>query len=58
MRGIVPILSCDHEDGCTEWIIDEYELGIAEWREGMPGWTYNPYKSRDSSYCPDHKKED
>jgi len=52
VRGTVPILTCDSEFGCDGWIIDQYELGVKEWREIMRGWTYNPYKDRDAAFCP------
>jgi hypothetical protein len=39
-------------------MVDNYELGVNEWREITRGWTYNPHKDRDSAYCPEHKKED
>lgn len=55
MRGTIPILTCDHEDGCDRWVIDNYELGAKEWREVMRGWTYDPYADRDASICPEHK---
>lgn len=58
MRGTIPIITCDSEDGCDSWVVDNYELGVKEWREIMRGWAYDPYKDRDSAYCPEHKKED
>lgn len=58
MRGTVPILTCDSEDGCDQWVTDVYALGVMEWKEIMRGWAYNPYKDPDSAYCPEHKKDD
>lgn len=57
MRGTIPILTCDSEYGCDQWVTDMYELGVTNWRENMPGWTYDPYKDRDAALCPEHKKE-
>jgi hypothetical protein len=57
MRGTVPIITCDSEYGCDNWVIDNYELGAKEWREIMRGWTYEPYKDRDAALCPEHKDE-
>jgi hypothetical protein len=55
MRGTVPILTCDHEDGCDSWVVDNYELGVEEWRVLMRGWKYDPYANRDAAICPEHK---
>lgn len=57
MRGTVPILSCDHKDGCDNWVVDNYELGVTNWREVLRGWEYDPYADRDAAYCPEHKGE-
>lgn len=28
MRGTIPILTCDSEYGCDQWVTDMYELGV------------------------------
>jgi hypothetical protein len=57
MKGTAPIITCDDEDGCTEWDIDYYEMGASNWRELMPGWQYNPYGSGEGIYCREHAQE-
>jgi hypothetical protein len=57
MRGTLPILTCDSEDGCDMYVTNQYELGVKEWRDIMRGWAYDPYKDRDASLCPVHKDE-
>jgi hypothetical protein len=57
MRGTIPILTCDHEDGCDAWVIDNYELGVTNWRECMRLWVYDPHTDRESALCPEHKTE-
>lgn len=57
MKGTVPIVTCDHEDGCDEWMIDNWEMGVSNWRDLMPGWTYDPYKDNDDALCPEHSRE-
>lgn len=57
MRGTAPTLDCDHEDGCTQWIIDYYGMGAENWRDHLKGWHYDPYMDVEESYCPDHRQE-
>jgi hypothetical protein len=56
MRGTIPTLHCDHEDGCDAWVVDEYELGATNWRDALPGWVYDPYTDREAATCPEHKE--
>jgi hypothetical protein len=56
MRSTVPILICDHEDGCDRWEIDYHGMGVDNWRDLLGGWAYDPYVD-DTAYCPDHKGE-
>ena len=51
-RGTVPILTCDHEDGCDTWAVDYYAMGASVPK--LPdGWT-----RLDDYYvlCPDHEE--
>lgn len=57
MRGTVPTLHCDHEDGCTEWTVDWYTLTADNWRDLMRGWKYDPYGDGDSALCSKHAGE-
>lgn len=58
MQGTVPIVMCDSEDGCDEWFIDNWEMGVSNWQVFVPeGWRYDPYDSRKPHLCPDHAKE-
>lgn len=57
MRGALPIITCDSEEGCDQWMVDNYELGVMEWREITRGWKYDPYNDRDAALCPEHKDE-
>lgn len=51
-KGTVPILTCDHEDGCDVWAIDYYEMGVVGPR--LPdGWTRDPNADY-YVFCPDH----
>lgn len=55
MRGTVPTIHCDDEAGCTEWLVDYYELGVSNWREFMDeDWIFDPYKDRDRAFCAVH----
>lgn len=55
MRGTFPIITCDSEDGCSEWTLDWYEALASNWRELMePDWYYNPYKLAEPQLCPAH----
>lgn len=54
MKATAPIVTCDDESGCTEWEIDYYEICATNWRELMPGWTYNPNDSTADIYCKEH----
>lgn len=55
MRGTAPIITCDHEDGCDQWVIDWYSALASNWRELMPsGWRYNPHRPDEPQMCPDH----
>lgn len=57
--GTVPIQMCDHENGCTEWMVDHYETGATNWRDLLGGWAFDPYKPRDAflAFCPKHATE-
>lgn len=57
MRGTIPILTCDSEYGCDAWTVDQYELGVKEWKHIMRGWAYDPYKDRDAAFCFEHMEE-
>ncbi len=54
MRGTAPIITCDHEDGCPEWVIDYYSGLASNWAELMPGWQYEPYRDSMPHLCPEH----
>lgn len=54
MRGRMPAIFCDAEEGCTEWTIDWYVGTADNWRELMSGWMYDPYQAPDVALCPDH----
>ena len=55
MRGTVPTIHCDDEHGCTEWLVDYYELGVSNWREFMdPEWIFDPYRDKDRAFCGYH----
>jgi len=54
MQASLAILMCDEETGCTEYIDDYYEQGATNWRELMGAWQFNPNKSRDEAFCPEH----
>jgi hypothetical protein len=53
MRGTIPIRTCDHEDGCDDWMIDHREMEVDNWRDLLGGWEFDP--RRDESFCPEHK---
>jgi len=55
MKSTVPIVTCDYEDGCDEWMINYYEMGVSNWREFLYGWKYDPYSYNDDAFCPEHK---
>ena len=51
----VPVQTCDHEDGCDEWMIDYYALCANNWRDFLSQWQFDPYKDRDLAFCPEHR---
>lgn len=61
MRGPVPTLHCDAEDGlCGNWEVDYYETGASKvdgrrvtLSERAPGWTSTDLVD----YCPEHMPE-
>lgn len=55
--AIVPVQMCDHEDGCTEWMIDYYALYADNWTDFLGGWQFDPYSpcDRDLALCPEHR---
>lgn len=58
MRGTFPIITCDAEDGCSEWTLDWYEATASNWRELMAkGWVYDPYHPDAPQLCPEHAVE-
>jgi len=57
MKGTLPILMCDHEDGCEEWLIDNYQMGVTNWRTFAGSWDYDPHKDPDRAFCPKHKRD-
>lgn len=58
MKGTVPIVTCDHEDGCDEWMLDHYEMCVDNWKDFLDGWAYDPYRYRDDAFCPEHARAD
>lgn len=58
MRGTMPIITCDDENGCDEWEIDDYTIGAMNWRELLAGWQYNPYESGADIFCPKHARHE
>lgn len=53
MKGTLPIVMCDDEYGCDDYMVDYYEQGATNWRELVPaGWQYDPH--RDTAFCPEH----
>ena len=57
-RATLPVMICDSEDGCGEYVEDYYETcadsvgGIRiTWTERAPGW----YSADDEDFCPYHK---
>ena len=54
MRGTIPIVTCDHEDGCDEWMIDHYSMDVSNWRDFLNGWKYDPWTYDDDALCPEH----
>lgn len=58
MRDTIPILQCDHEDGCTAYIIDYHSMCTDKWKELLAeGWRFDPYRDSDVAYCPEHAEE-
>lgn len=56
MRGTIPIRTCDSEDGCDGWMIDQHAMDVDNWRDLLDGWKFDP--RADETFCPDCKKED
>jgi hypothetical protein len=55
VKGNMPVLYCDAEEGCAEWMIDHRAMDVDNWRELVPeGWTYDPYKDAEAALCPYH----
>ncbi len=58
MRSTFPIITCDSEDGCSEWTLDWYEALASNWQELMAeGWRYNPYRADEPQLCPVHNED-
>ena len=58
MNASIPIIMCDDEFGCDEYFIDNYEMGVSNWRTFVPeGWQYDPNDGRKPHLCPEHAKE-
>jgi len=59
-KGTVPIVMCDHESGCDEWVIDHYEMTVSE-IDGVrvtptpTGWSGRV--GTDEHLCPEHSPE-
>lgn len=59
-KGTVPIVSCDHEDGCDTWTVDYWEM-TAETVNGIRvtptpiGWSGRI--GTDEHFCPEHSPE-
>ena len=62
MRGTVPTINCDGEDGyCGAWDIDNYEASVTAvsdhritYYERAPGW----FSNHVYDYCPTHRPEE
>lgn len=53
MKATLPIVICDDEQGCDEFMVDYHEQCASNWRDLVPaGWQYDPY--RDTALCPVH----
>jgi hypothetical protein len=58
MRGTVPTIQCDAEDGfCGAWDVDHYETGASSvdgvrmtTEQRSPGWV----STKDTDHCPEH----
>lgn len=53
MKGTIPVIYCDHEDGCGDWIIDHHAMDVSNWRDFLNGWAYDPAKP-DEALCRFH----
>lgn len=51
MRGTYPIVTCDHDSGCTEWMLDQWSACVDNWRDFLDGWQYDPFRY-DEIACP------
>jgi hypothetical protein len=59
-RGTVPIVTCDHEDGCDQWMLDHWTMGVTNWQTFLDGWKYDPHQYdeiRRPALCPDHNPD-
>lgn len=57
MRGSYPIVTCDHEDGCTEWMLDHWSADVSNWKTFLDDWQYDPYRydeNKNPALCPKH----
>lgn len=58
-RGTYPIVTCDHEDGCDQWMLDEYAATVSNWRDFLGDWQYDPYTydegPKSPALCPEHR---
>lgn len=60
MRGTYPIVTCDHEDGCDQWMLDEYTATVSNWQDFLDGWQYDPIHYDESecpALCPEHAEQ-
>ena len=63
-KGTVPIVTCDHESGCTEWTLDYFAMAVSAVNgvQVMPipeGWStgLDPTYGTEH-YCPEHTRVD
>lgn len=54
MKGTAPIIACDDESGCDQWIWDAYTATVDNWRDFLDGWQYDPYDRDLPQLCPQH----
>jgi len=59
-KGTVPIVMCDHEDGCDQWVLDDWAMNVSTINDvpvgPVPlGWSGTP--GSDEHLCPEHSPE-
>jgi hypothetical protein len=52
----MPIQACDDADGCDQYVIDWWQMGVREWADLLAGWTFD--RTADYAFCPEHKPDE